>query len=78
MDAQAFAALCDTVIVVSRQITALFRELIASLVAKSIGDNLEVAVVDVPDCPKISNFDLPYFFDENDVLLPGTDHESQA
>jgi hypothetical protein len=69
-DAQAFAALCDTVIGISGQITALFGELIASLVAKSMGDDLEVAVVDIPDCPKLSSFDLPYFFDENDTLVP--------
>lgn len=36
--------------------------------ATSIGDDLDVAVVDVPNCPKISTFDLPYFFDENDAL----------
>jgi len=70
MDAQSFAALCDIVILVSGQITVLFGELIASLVATSIGDDLEVAVVDVANCPKISTFELPYFFDEDDALPP--------
>jgi hypothetical protein len=47
MDAQAFAALCNTIVGISGQITELFGELIASLVAKSKGDNLEVAVARV-------------------------------
>ena len=71
MDTQAFAGLCDTVVLVSGQITNLFGELIASLVATSIGDDIEAVVVDVPDCPKISSFDLPYFFDENDMIRRG-------
>ena len=44
--------------------------LIAFLVTTSVGEDLEVNVVDVPDCPKISAFTLPYFFDENDILPP--------
>ena len=71
VDTQAFAGLCDTVVLVSGQITNLFGELIASLVATSIGDDIEAVVVDVPDCPKISSFDLPYFFDENDMIRRG-------
>jgi hypothetical protein len=78
IDAQAFGALCDIAIRVSGHITALFGELIASLVTKSIGDDLEVSVVDIPGCPKISTFDLPYFFEENDALAPLTKDEPQT
>lgn len=70
LDARAFAALCDTVVLVSGRITILFGELIAFLVTTSVGEDLEVNVVDVPNCPKISAFTLPYFFDENDILPP--------
>lgn len=67
-DAQKFAQLCGIVVSVSRQITSLFGELIASIVSTSIGDDLEVTVTEIPDGPKLSTFWLPYFFDENDTF----------
>jgi hypothetical protein len=66
-DAQAFNDLCDTVIVVSRGITELFGTLIAEIVAKSIGE-VELTTVEVPTGPKLSQFVLPYLFDEDDSL----------
>ena len=70
LDAAAFAALCDTVIRVSGRITELFSDLIGLIVMTSIGEDVETSTVEIPDGPKISAFSLPYFFDENDTLLP--------
>jgi hypothetical protein len=72
-DAGAFSALCDTVIKVSGSITELFGDLIGLIVMTSIGEDVETSVVEIPDGPKISSFTLPYFFDENDKLLPAKD-----
>jgi len=57
---QAFAGLCDIVVLVSGQITILFDDSIASLEATPVGDDIEAAVVDVPDCPKMSSRNLTY------------------
>jgi hypothetical protein len=70
LDASAFKDLCDTVIVVSNHITELFNELIASIVATAIGEDVEMTTVEIPDGPKMSTLSLPFFFDENDSLTP--------
>ena len=62
-EARAFAALCDEIITVSRDITELFGELIGILGEHVVG---QVTTVQIPDGPKLSTFSLPYFFDEND------------
>jgi hypothetical protein len=64
-EARAFAVLCDEIIEVSRHITELFGELIATLSENVVGG---MATEPVPDGPKLSTFSLPYFFDENDAL----------
>jgi hypothetical protein len=70
LDAAAFASLCDTVIKVSGNITELFGDLIGLIVMTAIGEDVETSTIEIPDGPKISAFSLPYFFDENDKLLP--------
>jgi hypothetical protein len=66
LDTHAFVELCDNVIVVSGHITELFGEVISLIVANSIGGDVEMTTVEIPDGPKMSTFCLPYFFDEND------------
>lgn len=65
-EARAFTALCEEIIVVSRNITELFGELIGILAEDIIEDP---TTVEIPDGPKLSTFTLPYFFDEDDALL---------
>jgi hypothetical protein len=64
-EARAFVALCDEIIEVSRHITELFGELIATFSENVVG---EMVTEQLPDGPKLSTFSLPYFFDENDAL----------
>jgi hypothetical protein len=64
-EARAFAALCGVIIEVSRHITELFGELIATLSENVVG---EMVTEELPDGPKLSTFSLPYFFDEDDAL----------
>jgi hypothetical protein len=66
-EAQAFEVLCGEIIIVSRNITELFGELIAML---GEGVVSQVTTEQIPDGPKLSTFSLPYFFDENDALPP--------
>ncbi len=68
LDAAAFAGLCEIVIKVSGCITELFGDLVGLIVMTSIGEDVETSTVEIPDGPKISDFSLPYFFDENDAL----------
>jgi hypothetical protein len=70
LDSKSFEPLCDIVIKVSKLVAVLFRTLIESLLT-SVNGCLERETVDVPDCPKISEFALPFFFDEYDELPPG-------
>jgi hypothetical protein len=64
-EARVFTALCDKIVEVSRHITELFGELIATLSENVVS---QVVAEQVPDGPKLSTFSLPYFFDENDNL----------
>jgi hypothetical protein len=64
-EARAFAALCDEIISVSRNITELFGELVGMLGENAVDS---VTTEQVPDGPKLSSYSLPYFFDENDFL----------
>ena len=61
--ARAFQALCAEIINVSRDMTELFGEMIGLL-----GEDVVVScpTETLPDGPKLSQFSLPYFFDEND------------
>jgi len=60
-EAQAFSKLCGAVIVVSRDITDLFGQLIGTIAATC--PDLEVQIENVPDGPKLSTLSLPYFID---------------
>ena len=60
-EARALNALWDVMILVSFNIIELFDEMIGRLGADVVGD---VTTVQIPDPPKLSDFPLPYFFDE--------------
>jgi hypothetical protein len=61
--ARAFAVLCGEIVEVSRHMTELFGELIGILGESAV---TELVTEQVPDGPKLSEFSLPYFFDEID------------
>lgn len=61
-DDRAFAKLCDHVIAVSRDITELFGQLIATIVQSCMPD-LETHSENYPDGPKLSTLNLPYFIE---------------
>src|SRR6516165_5436412 len=61
-DDRAFAKLCDHVIAVSRDITELFGQLIATIVQSCMPD-LETHSENHPDGPKLSTLNLPYFIE---------------
>ena len=61
-EAEALSKLCSTVIEVSRDITALFSELIAVIAQACIAD-LKMQTENHPDGPKLSTLSLPYFID---------------
>lgn len=65
-DREAFAKLCDVVIVVSRKLTELFGHLMSAII-ETIPD-LEWEIEQLPNGPKLSEFCLPYFFYEDDHL----------
>ncbi|MCX7310290.1 MAG: hypothetical protein NTV56_00830 [Alphaproteobacteria bacterium] len=67
-EARAFGVLCGEIIDVSRHMTELFGELVGML-GEDVVDS--VSTEQIPDGPKLSTFELPYFFDENDQL-PGS------
>jgi hypothetical protein len=59
-DERAFAKLCDHVIAVSRDISEVFGQLIATIVQSCMPD-LETHSETHPDGPKLSTLNLPYF-----------------
>jgi hypothetical protein len=61
-DAAAFGKLYDAVIEVSRHITELFGQVIASIAEAYIPD-AEVTTVEIPNGPKLSTYSLPFFVD---------------
>ena len=64
--ARAFNTLCTEIIQVSRDMTELFGELIG-LLGEDVVESCPTETL--PDGPKLSQFSLPYFFDENDTCL---------
>lgn len=68
-EARAFGALCDEIIQVAGDMTELFGTLIAFL-SEDVIDSANQEIL--PDGPKVSQFSLPYFFDENDSLKVST------
>ncbi len=64
-DIQAFSELSNAVLEVSRHLTTLFSILISDIMVKHIPDP-EVRTENFTNSPKLSEFALPYFFDEDE------------
>jgi hypothetical protein len=64
-DIQAFSELSNSILEVSRHLTTLFSILIAEILIKHI-PNPEIRTENFPNGPKLSEFTLPYFFDEDE------------
>lgn len=64
-DIQAFSELSNSILEVSWHLTTLFSILIAEILIKHI-PNPEIRTENFPNGPKLSEFTLPYFFDEDE------------
>jgi hypothetical protein len=60
--------LIGKVVAVGNQVTELFGHAIYQIV--STMPDLETVTMDMPDGPKLSQYCVPFFVDENDVFLP--------
>ena len=64
-DIKAFSELSNAVLEVSRNLTTLFSILISDIMVKHVPDP-EVKTENFANGPKLSEFELPYFFDEDE------------
>ena len=64
-DIQAFSELSNAILEVSRNLTTLFSILIAEIMVKHVPDP-EVRTQNFATGPRLSEFALPYFFDEDE------------